>query len=142
MRSFACPSLTTIHQDIFQRGTIAAEYLFKMIDGWNPKTTNLSLPVRLVVRDSVKLLNPLKMIPPMTVQLYKALRDICRRISRSDEPGAICIIYEDCYEKIAIIHRYKRTKIQVHIIPDLFFFVTVHSVLSNLFFCYISITRN
>ena len=54
----ACPSLTTIHQDIFQRGTIAAEYLFKMIDGWNPKTTNLSLPVRLVVRDSVKLLNP------------------------------------------------------------------------------------
>ena len=54
----SCPSLTTIHQDIFQRGTIAAEYLFKMIDGWNPKTTNLSLPVRLVVRDSVKLLNP------------------------------------------------------------------------------------
>ena len=54
----ACPSLTTIHQDIFTRGTIAAEYLFKMIDGWNPKTTNLSLPVRLVVRDSVKLLNP------------------------------------------------------------------------------------
>ena len=54
----ACPSLTTIHQDIFQRGTIAAEYLFKMIDGWNPKTTNLSLPVRLVVRDSVKILNP------------------------------------------------------------------------------------
>ena len=28
------------------------------LDGWNPKTTNLSLPVRLVVRDSVKLLNP------------------------------------------------------------------------------------
>ena len=54
----ACPSLTTIHQDIFSRGTIAAEYLFKMIDGWNPKTTNLSLPVRLVVRDSVKILNP------------------------------------------------------------------------------------
>ena len=26
------------------------------------------------------------MIPPMTVQLYKALRDICRGISRSDEP--------------------------------------------------------
>lgn len=56
----SCPSLTTIHQDIFPRGTIAAEYLFKMIDGWNPKTTNLSLPVRLVVRDSVKLLNPLE----------------------------------------------------------------------------------
>ena len=54
----SCPSLTTIHQDIFSRGTIAAEYLFKMIDGWNPKTTNLSLPVRLVVRDSVKILNP------------------------------------------------------------------------------------
>lgn len=54
----SCPSLTTIHQDIFTRGTIAAEYLFKMIDGWNPKTTNLSLPVRLVVRDSVKILNP------------------------------------------------------------------------------------
>ena len=31
----SCPSLTTIHQDIFTRGTIAAEYLFKMIDGWN-----------------------------------------------------------------------------------------------------------
>ncbi|RHQ36842.1 hypothetical protein DWY50_10035 [Ruminococcus sp. AF25-28AC] len=44
----------------------------------------------------------------MTVQLYKALRDICHRISRSNEPGAICIIYEDCYEKIAIIHRYKK----------------------------------
>ena len=41
------------------------------------------------------------MIPPMTVQLYKALRDICRGISRSDEPGAICIIYEDCYRKIS-----------------------------------------
>lgn len=54
----ACPSLTTIHQDIFSRGTIAAEYLFKMIEGWNPETTNLSLPVRLVIRDSVKLLNP------------------------------------------------------------------------------------
>ena len=80
----ACPSLTTIHQDIFQRGTIAAEYLFKMIDGWNPKTTNLSLPV----------------IPPMTVQLYKALRDICHRISRSNEPGAICIIYKDFYRRL------------------------------------------
>ena len=42
----------------------------------------------------------LKMIPPMTVQLYKALRDICRGISRSDEPGAICIIYEDCYRRL------------------------------------------
>ena len=89
----ACPSLTTIHQDIFSRGTIAAEYLFKMIDGWNPKTTNLSLPVRLVVRDSVK------------IQKERKSRYISYLDFRS-------------------------------------FFVTVHSVLSNLFFCYISITRN
>ncbi len=53
----ACPSLTTIHQDIFQRGTIAAEYLFKMIDGWNQKQRTF-LFGQTCSYDSVKLLNP------------------------------------------------------------------------------------
>ena len=54
----SCPALTTIHQDVSQRGTMAIEYLLKIIDGWNPKATNISLPVKLVVRESVKILNP------------------------------------------------------------------------------------
>ena len=54
----ACPPLTTIRQDISQRGTMAAEYLIRMIDGWTPKPTSIALPVKLVVRDSVKILNP------------------------------------------------------------------------------------
>jgi LacI family transcriptional regulator len=28
-----------------------------MIDGWVPKSTSITLPVKLVVRDSVKILN-------------------------------------------------------------------------------------
>lgn len=52
------PALTTIHQNIHERGQIAVDYLFKMLDGWSPKTNvNLSLPVELVIRDSVKDLN-------------------------------------------------------------------------------------
>ena len=53
----ACPPLTTIKQDISQRGTMAAEYLIRMIDGWSPKPTNIAFPVKLVVRGSVKVLN-------------------------------------------------------------------------------------
>lgn len=48
------PPLTTIHQDIAERGTIAVEYLVKMLNGWKAKTTNISCPVELVVRDSVR----------------------------------------------------------------------------------------
>lgn len=51
------PALTTIHQDISQRGTMAVEYLLKIIDGWVPKTADVYLPVSLVIRDSVKILN-------------------------------------------------------------------------------------
>ena len=51
------PPLTTIHQNISQRGTMAVEYLLRMIDGWAPKSTSITLPVKLVVRDSVKILN-------------------------------------------------------------------------------------
>ena len=51
------PPLTTIHQNISQRGTMAVEYLLRMIDGWVPKSTSITLPVKLVVRDSVKILN-------------------------------------------------------------------------------------
>lgn len=52
----AYPALTTIHQDITHRGEMAVEYLLKMINGWAPETTNISLPVNLVIRDSVKII--------------------------------------------------------------------------------------
>lgn len=51
------PALTTIHQDVSQRGTVAIEYLINMIDGKSaPHTANVSMPVSLVIRDSVKIL--------------------------------------------------------------------------------------
>lgn len=53
------PTLTTIHQDVSQRGRLAVEYLFKLINGWAAQTTNVFLPVHLVVRESVKVLNTL-----------------------------------------------------------------------------------
>ena len=50
------PGLTTVHQDISKRGITAIEYLIKMINGWKPKTTNISMSSEVVVRDSVKIL--------------------------------------------------------------------------------------
>lgn len=50
------PPLTTVHQDVEKRGTMAIEYLIKMINGWEPKTTHVSYPIDIVIRDSVKVL--------------------------------------------------------------------------------------
>lgn len=50
------PALTTVHQDIEGKGTIAVETLIRMIDG-EEIHQDRKLPVSLVLRDSVKNLN-------------------------------------------------------------------------------------
>ena len=46
------PALTTVHQDVKNKGVVAAQTLFKLIKG--EKTDHqITLPVRLVVRDTV-----------------------------------------------------------------------------------------
>ena len=51
------PALTTIRQDVSEKGKLAVEYLIRLLDGEKLKETNVRLPVELVVRDSVKNLN-------------------------------------------------------------------------------------
>lgn len=50
------PALTTVHQDIEEKGTLAAETLARMIDG-EELYQDRKLPVRLAIRNSVKNLN-------------------------------------------------------------------------------------
>lgn len=49
------PELTTVHQDIPKKGAAAVEKLFAFIEGEKEIRMNTKLPVRLVIRDSVKL---------------------------------------------------------------------------------------
>lgn len=51
---FVRPKLTTVHQDIRQKGVLAYRRLIKMIAGEPMKELNIKSPVRLVKRDSVK----------------------------------------------------------------------------------------
>ena len=48
------PKLTTIRQDIREKGRIAVDSLEKLIRGEKPENKNYCLPVELVFRDSVK----------------------------------------------------------------------------------------
>lgn len=50
---FSTPKLTTMHQDIRQKGEIAAQLLFKILSGEPEKDINVCLPVELVPRQSV-----------------------------------------------------------------------------------------
>ena len=47
------PRLTTIHQDVHQKGTKAIEMLMRLVRAEHITDTDVRLPVRLVVRDSV-----------------------------------------------------------------------------------------
>ena len=47
------PMLTTIHQDAAQKGRIAAECMIRLLEGEPVTQRNQSLPVQLIVRDSV-----------------------------------------------------------------------------------------
>ncbi|SCP98816.1 LacI family DNA-binding transcriptional regulator [Anaerobium acetethylicum] len=51
------PALTTIHQDVTKKGEVAVEKLLKMVNGEELEEENMILPVKLVVRDSVKKMN-------------------------------------------------------------------------------------
>jgi LacI family transcriptional regulator len=55
--SLTAPRLTTIHQDVQEKGKIAAESLISVIEGASIKNNNIVLPVSLVERHSVKDMN-------------------------------------------------------------------------------------
>ena len=48
------PQITTIHQNIYEKGCIAAEMLFKLINNEKVANNDIMLPVKLIKRDSVK----------------------------------------------------------------------------------------
>lgn len=52
--SLTAPRLTTIHQDVQEKGKIAAEALISVIEGQTIEKNNITLPVTLVERHSVK----------------------------------------------------------------------------------------
>jgi LacI family transcriptional regulator len=47
------PPLTTIHQDVVEKGTVAAGIMMDHLEGKEPESRNIVLPVSLVERDSV-----------------------------------------------------------------------------------------
>lgn len=53
------PTLTTVNQDIKQKGEVAIESLIKMINGEKLEVNKIILPTELVIRNSVKNLNEL-----------------------------------------------------------------------------------
>ncbi|MBQ7507626.1 MAG: LacI family DNA-binding transcriptional regulator [Lachnospiraceae bacterium] len=48
------PSITTIHQDIVERGRLSIELLLKMIIGEKPESDQIIMKPKLVIRESVK----------------------------------------------------------------------------------------
>lgn len=50
---FCIPKLTTMHQDIARKGQIAADILFRLLEGEEVEEAVISLPVELVVRKSL-----------------------------------------------------------------------------------------
>ena len=54
LAELTCPGLTTVHQDAERKGYLAAEMLFKMIDGEDLAGKNIRLSTTLVERGSVK----------------------------------------------------------------------------------------
>ena len=51
------PALTTVHQDVEERGKLAAEVLIDMISGKEPENSRVVMEPSLVLRDTVKKLN-------------------------------------------------------------------------------------
>lgn len=49
-----CPPLTTVHQDVRQKGRLAASMLMSLIRGEPISEVDIRLPVRLEIRDSVR----------------------------------------------------------------------------------------
>ncbi|WP_026507188.1 LacI family DNA-binding transcriptional regulator [Butyrivibrio sp. MC2013] len=47
------PTLTTIHQDMALKGRLAVDFMIQLLNGRKLDTTDISLPVRLVERESV-----------------------------------------------------------------------------------------
>lgn len=54
LASMINPPLTTVKQDINAKGKLAVQYLVDMIQGKTPEKKSIRLPVKIVVRDSVK----------------------------------------------------------------------------------------
>lgn len=54
LASMISPPLTTVKQDINAKGKLAVQYLVDMIQGKTPEKKSIRLPVKIVVRDSVK----------------------------------------------------------------------------------------
>jgi LacI family transcriptional regulator len=52
------PMLTTVHQDANRKGEIAADNMMALLEGEPVEERNTILPVRLVIRDSVRALKP------------------------------------------------------------------------------------
>lgn len=48
------PALTTVHQDITEKGRLAVEFLLQMVDGNVPTRHTVLLPTHLVIRKSVR----------------------------------------------------------------------------------------
>ncbi len=51
------PTLTTIHQDINLKGKIAVDLMLQRLNGETPAESNITLPVSLIERESVRTLN-------------------------------------------------------------------------------------
>ena len=54
------PMLTTVHQDVEKKGSLAVDILIREIGGEDLSKTRILLPTELVIRDSVKIMNILQ----------------------------------------------------------------------------------
>ncbi len=52
------PALTTVGQDVTEKGQLAVDYLLKMIQGTEFSESDVKLPVKVVIRDSVRPVQP------------------------------------------------------------------------------------
>lgn len=52
------PALTTVGQDVTEKGQLAVDYLLKMIQGTEFPEPDVKLPVKVVIRDSVRPVEP------------------------------------------------------------------------------------
>ncbi|MFP3122689.1 LacI family transcriptional regulator [Ectobacillus funiculus] len=53
---YSSPSLTTVRQDVFNKGAIAAQTLIDTVESKQPQAQTVTLPVELAVRDSTRFL--------------------------------------------------------------------------------------
>ncbi|MBD3861614.1 LacI family DNA-binding transcriptional regulator [Bacillus sp. 28A-2] len=52
MSKYITPSLTTIKQDVFNKGSVSAQTLFKAIEGKLEDPVHITLPIELIIRNS------------------------------------------------------------------------------------------